>query len=297
MSGDDVDAWIYFDGPEPERIRPLLDALRDLPAATPRDKERVARRFFERLDATLAGREGQAAPSVRPEVQRRVAEDGATARSPVFEDRGDALPLEPRAPGPLVEVLGSSAAPVTMRVEAPGPVRTAMALELPPEVREQLGRLPFRPAAEVQAAGKVAARTLQVPVMRRGHGETAPIGDDSIAKAVAALPFAGSTAGAGVVAFPQLKLEEYASLRAELSVWPERAGEILRRYHVVNEAAQRALDEHWEGWFVRQPEARVVFERGCGGRGGRPGPCRARGRGCGAVRGFPRIGGMNWTAR
>ena len=56
---DDVDRWIYFDGPEPERIRPLLDALRDLPPATPEDKERVARRFFEKLDAMLLLREEQ----------------------------------------------------------------------------------------------------------------------------------------------------------------------------------------------------------------------------------------------
>jgi hypothetical protein len=136
-----------------------------------------------------------------------------------------------------------------------------MALELPAEVREQLGRLPFKSAAEAQAAGKAAARTMQVPVMRRGHGETVPIGDDSIAKAVAALPFVGNTVGAGVVALPQLTVEQYASLRAELSVWPERAGEILRRYQVVNEAARRALDEHWEAWLARQPEPRAVFER------------------------------------
>jgi hypothetical protein len=48
------------------------------------------------------------------------------------------------------------------------------------------------------------------------HAETAPIGDDSVAKAVAALPFAGNTVGAAIVPFPRLKLEEYASLRAEL---------------------------------------------------------------------------------
>jgi hypothetical protein len=140
-----------------------------------------------------------------------------------------------------------------------------MALELPAEVREQLGRLPFQSAAEAQVAGKAAARTLQVPVMmRRGHGETVPIGDDSIAKAVAALPFVGNAVGAGMVALPQLTVEQYASLRAELSVWPDRAAEILRRYQVVNEAARRALDEHWEAWLARQPEGRAVFERALG---------------------------------
>ena len=43
---NEIERWIYLDGPEPERIRPLLDALRDLPPATPQDRERMARAFF-----------------------------------------------------------------------------------------------------------------------------------------------------------------------------------------------------------------------------------------------------------
>jgi hypothetical protein len=54
---NDAEDWIYFDGPEPEHLRPLLDAVRDLPLATPEDKERIARRFFEKLDAALSRRE------------------------------------------------------------------------------------------------------------------------------------------------------------------------------------------------------------------------------------------------
>src|SRR6185503_15231846 len=50
---NDIEGWIYFDGPEPEHIRPLLDALREdalraLSPATPEDKERLSRRFFEK---------------------------------------------------------------------------------------------------------------------------------------------------------------------------------------------------------------------------------------------------------
>ena len=51
---NDIDGWLYFDGPEPEHLRPLLDALRDLPPSTPEDKQRMARRLFEKLDAELA---------------------------------------------------------------------------------------------------------------------------------------------------------------------------------------------------------------------------------------------------
>jgi hypothetical protein len=48
-----------------------------------------------------------------------------------------------------------------------------------------------------------------------------------VERAVAALPFAGNTAGAAIVLIPPLKLAEYASLRAELAVSPERMGEIV----------------------------------------------------------------------
>jgi hypothetical protein len=56
------------------------------------------------------------------------------------------------------------------------------------------------------------------------------------------MPFPGSAAAVAV--FPRLSLQEYASLRAELSVCPESAGEILVRYHVGSKAAQGALDAH-----------------------------------------------------
>jgi hypothetical protein len=52
---NDAESWIDFDGPEPEHLRPLLDALRALPPATPEDRQRAVRRFLERLDATTSG--------------------------------------------------------------------------------------------------------------------------------------------------------------------------------------------------------------------------------------------------
>jgi hypothetical protein len=68
-------------------------------------------------------------------------------------------------------------------------VTTSLSLDLPAEVRALFGKLPFKPASP----GPALARTMQVPVMAsRRHAETAPIGDDSIEKAVAALPFAGA---------------------------------------------------------------------------------------------------------
>jgi hypothetical protein len=113
---NDVDAWIYFDGPEPERIRPLLDALRalrsaTLPPATPEDREQAVRRFMARLNATLprseepaGGEERQAsapagapvAPIAPPDAERRGAEDGATVQAPTLDDRRDTSPPEER---------------------------------------------------------------------------------------------------------------------------------------------------------------------------------------------------------
>jgi hypothetical protein len=123
---NDAERWIYFDGPEPAHLRPLLDALRELPPPTlppptPEDKERVIRRILERIDARYprgqapaggeeAEREGSGtagasnaliepkapvapnAPIAAPDVARRGNKDDVTARSLSFEDRDDVLP-------------------------------------------------------------------------------------------------------------------------------------------------------------------------------------------------------------
>ena len=55
--------------------------------------------------------------------------------------------------------------------------------------------------------------------------------------------------------------EAYASLRAELSLGPERSAEILPRYPMMNEAACRALNEHWQIELAASPEARATFDK------------------------------------
>ncbi len=252
---NDIDGWIYFDGPEPEHLRPLLDALRDLPPSTPEDKQRMARRLFEQLDAELA-RKGElpaataatAAASAPAPGGRRVEADAVTARSPSLDER-------PAAPTP--------AEPPSFPVDARQPrpaadlMTTTLVHEIPAELRERLGGLPFKP----RPPGTELTRTKQVPVLNPRKGETAAPGDDSITKAVAALPFAGNTGGAALQPFPRLSLGAYASLRAELSVWPERSAGILPRYHVMNEAACRALHAHWQNELAASPEARATFDK------------------------------------
>jgi hypothetical protein len=118
-----------------------------------------------------------------------------------------------------------------------------------------VGKLPFKPASLGQlASGQGTAKTLQVPVMR-GLGDTVPVGDKSIRKAVAVPP-----------------------LCAELSVLPQRSAEILLRYQVLSTAAHGALDEHWQEHFAGDPEAHAAFERashstrpGCACSGGSAG--------------------------
>jgi len=65
---NDVDRWIFFDGPEPASVRPLLDALREAasPRPTAEEKARALGSFFEALEGRLAGYAAVAPPGVAP---------------------------------------------------------------------------------------------------------------------------------------------------------------------------------------------------------------------------------------
>jgi len=251
----DDNAWIYFDGPEPESLRPLLDVLRNLPPSTPAEKEQRVRRVLERLDAEAARRGEVANAGAIPRAPAEhpvgdVGRDGATVRSPSFDERPSVpLPAEPP--------------PVDAREPRPAegwPVEDwktiTSVVEVPAELRELMGRLPFMP----RAPGPELARTMKAAAPYWLKGQTAPLGEDSIPKPPgAALPFVKNTVGPALAPFPLLPLEAYASLRAELSLWPERSAEILPRYHVNNEAAHAALEEHWQRELAASPEARARF--------------------------------------
>ena len=193
---------------------------------------------------------------------------GSTSTARSQSSLRDASPKEePSAPEAPFEARGPRAADTGAAPEASGErategaVGTGLVPDLPAEFWERLGRLPFRPASPEQPT---AERTMKLPVMGRGQGETAPVRADSIAKAVRALPFAGNTVGTVIVLIPRLKLHEYASLCAELAVWPEWVREILLRYQVLSEASRRALDEHWAERLLGNREERAAFERAVG---------------------------------
>ena len=263
---NEVDRWIYFGGPAPASVRPLLDSLRAGEAAPPgvEVKARVIEDFLANFEERVAcsSEEGEAdrrrsdvyavrpappAPALAAEMaRRRTAKAGATGlREEATAVREEAAENEVPAP----ESTGT---------QAPSRLRgTAEAIELPAAVREAMGRLPFLAPSQAPATPATGiARTLQVRAMP-SVGETLPLGNDAIQKAVAAVPFAGSTGGAAVVAFPELTVQQLVSLRADLRGPPDRVSETLRRYGVPNEAAWRALEAYWEERFARSAELRA----------------------------------------
>jgi hypothetical protein len=256
----DVDAWIFFDGPEPESLRSLLDAVRDLPPATPEDRESMTRRVLAAIDATLGhadpAPDAPAHPDSEPPTPRRTLPAYAPAAPP--PPPSIATPPLHAAPSPPAHPL-PPAPPLSLPIVRPPSslAHTAPALDIPASARDPASVLPFKPASP---DAPHVPRTMKLPVWKPPGSETAPIGDDSIMKAVAALPFLGNTVGQGIVPFPRMELFAYVSFRAELAVWPEKVADVLLRYHVLNEASRRALDDHWEKRFAAHPEERVTFE-------------------------------------
>jgi hypothetical protein len=58
---------------------------------------------------------------------------------------------------------------------------------------------------------------------------------------------------------PELSIEQYASLNAELEMSPQRAGEILSRYR-MNEAQRARFDAYWQSRLA-SPDARRAYEQ------------------------------------
>ncbi len=56
-------------------------------------------------------------------------------------------------------------------------------------------------------------------------------------------------------------VEEYAAMRAELDVFPERANEIYERYEVVGDVDRRALGKLYDQRLSQEPTLRSLFEQ------------------------------------
>lgn len=264
---NEIERWIYFDGPEPEPIRRLLDALAELPPSTKEDSERRSRR----LVATIEAQERQREQRQEQEREREslVAAERAIAPAPsTYNGRETTRSPEPvtataandpRWKNEPVRVMSPPGQTPEGTPAGPKPdlfAGTAQAFEIPDHLRPNA--LPFRPPRPEEPR---AAKTLQVPVKRLAFGETLDLGGKAFEEARAALPFLTSTVGAGVVPYPKLTLIHYASLTAELSVSPAASSDILARYHVLHEAARAALDEHWRRRLADNAEERATFDQ------------------------------------
>lgn len=219
----------------------------DLPSAPPEVKERVIRQVHERLAAERAPRAPQPAAVAPADEARR---DPPAAPSWPSE----AVPRRPQG-GPTLRspvIANDVAAPLPAVVPAPAFLKsTEPALDLPAAAWAARAALPFAPAPPRPPARR-AVKTAQSRVLGLEPGKTEPLGE-AIAQAVAAvLPFRA--------AVPPLTSRRYASLCAELDLWPARTGEILRRYQILGDAARVALDAYWAREHAARPEARAAFE-------------------------------------
>jgi hypothetical protein len=110
MTEDDV--WILLDGPEPQRLRPVLEALRDDPSLAPESQAKVLRRVMARLEwlldeenAVPEEQEDEASTKPRPQAAAgkvaSVAEAAVTLRSALPREAAPALtPADPVPSGP-----------------------------------------------------------------------------------------------------------------------------------------------------------------------------------------------------
>jgi hypothetical protein len=235
---NDVDRWLYLDGPEPDHLRPLFDTLRDLEPATPADRARAARRFAATRAAEL--RDENSAPEAEVTPPARAGLVRALEAEPLPE----APPLPEAAPPPAFV--------------APSVLQAPAALTMTTDVAAALkGALPFKPESPDQPR---AAKTVQLPAMRSSFGETAPLSADAVHKAVAPTPFPG-TGGESKVPYPSLTLKQYVSFRVELALQAGQWRRIYGDYGVPSVTSCDAMIADWQEHFAKNPEAAAEYAR------------------------------------
>lgn len=120
-----------------------------------------------------------------------------------------------------------------------------------------LPALPFDKRAISPVAG---------PGKRHEIAETLPLGANMLSTLLPTLPFnqPAHTAGAAVAPparLPDLTLDAYASLCAELAVFPTKTEEIFRKYGVADDQVQRGLHQRWQDLFTTAPPLRDEWQR------------------------------------
>jgi hypothetical protein len=223
--------------------RPTLESLGPLPPEAPPPPEPAAEPAPPEAVAP-------------PEVQRSSAQLGLGApppELPSFLARPSQVPIEvPIAPS-IVEA--TPPARVT-----PAPSKLAGTLPLGTEAPRM--ELPFQqgpvPAARAIENAIAHAAAVQGPAEPRNEApaHTGTVGVGTIGPAGSVLPFEA----APPPGCPELTLPQYASLRVELHLAPERADTILARYGVAA-GARAALEAYWRTRFEADPLSRMEFTR------------------------------------
>jgi hypothetical protein len=189
------------------------------------------------------------------ELERRRTEPVAPPPPPAeklpaaTELAAEAVPPTTAIPSYLREPGARVAAPAiaTLPLPAEGPshslTSTLAALPRPPDGAPAL---PFGPEPSAEFVASLAAPAA-APSPRVGS-ETRPVAADLVAQAArATLPFGRMAAAPPKAPTMRLPLEAYAEVCVELTLYPDRAMEVMRRHHIPDEQALRAIDADWKG--------------------------------------------------
>ena len=109
------------------------------------------------------------------------------------------------------------------------------------------------PASDVEPGPDSEAPTLEAGLDGTAFLAPLDLGLDDDA------PIVGPASVPPAPPLPELTLDQFASLQAELAVHPDRAAAIRARYHLLDEASQRRLEELWQERFAASPVERRAF--------------------------------------
>ena len=148
---NELDRWLFLDGPEPELLLPVFEALSD-PEPTPEEEELMVRGALARLDARLSSRsEGVPSPRLLDDAEVQSAPP-TPAPAPQKEEKAPEPPRRAGRPPAFLAETARSTSPVA-------PIQPALSAS------------GVRPAPAVRVVDAAEhARTLELPVMDPTQG-------------------------------------------------------------------------------------------------------------------------------
>lgn len=212
-------------------------------------------------------------PTATPAEEAQAPASTPSAPAPLPPPIQTEAPAFQRAPDPIPAHMPPALAfqyteaPIIERApEVPAPVAAPARRDLNTTAQMDMASLlgtpsplPFgdTPSAEFVAQASAPKQAPQTP---DALGTTIALSSDA-PQSPHVVPFIkqpGEPAAGGPpaqsVAVPQMQLQTYASLGAELAVYPEKAAEILPKYGVASEPIKAALDREWRARFAADPE-------------------------------------------